>query len=63
MIPKGERVKATMKWGYGEDVVTGLIDRDYLGEIDSRAALTIWTDSGNYMAVTIDARHWEVEQV
>lgn len=62
MIPKGERVKATLKWGHGQEIVTGLIDRDYLGGYDSQAALTIWVDEGNYMAVTIDARHWKVER-
>lgn len=60
MIEKGTRVRATRTWGYGSETVVGTIDRDYLGEFDSHAALTIWTPTGNYMAVIIDSRYWRV---
>lgn len=62
MIEKGSTVRAIRTWGYGSEVVVGTIDRDYLGEFDSHAALTIWTPTGNYMAVTIDSRFWEVAE-
>lgn len=62
MIAKGTKVRATLEWGYGSEVVSGQIDRDYLEGFDSNQSLTIWTPTGNYTAVIIDARWWKVEK-
>lgn len=62
-LEKGTRVKATRTWGYGSETVVGVIDRRYLEQYDSNAVLTIWTENTNYLAVTIDARYWDVVEL
>lgn len=63
MITKGSNVRATKTWGYGKEIVTGYIDRDYLEGFDSNAMLTIWGTNNSFEGVIIDARFWEVEAV
>lgn len=62
VMEEGTRVRATQRWGYGSEIIVGTIDRQYLEEYDSNAALTIWTENGNYLGVIIDARYWKVER-
>lgn len=61
MIAKGSKVRAVKTWAYGQEIVTGYIDRNYLEGFDSNAMLTIWHTNNNFEAVIIDARFWEVE--